>query len=1008
MSNIKTNFSHIQIAKKLDELLVLDDQEFLYCAYRTLLNRSPDEIGMEYYLDRLHEGEKKIQILMELRASGEGRRLNPAIIGLDASIQRHKFLRRFDIGRIWPKKVNHKPVRDLSSSADTLQQFNLNDIDSTILTPPSRVIRNPIPFKSMYLSPTLPNSQSSKRRIWVDITLSMDSNDDQVRSCREELEIACGFNQLDNEIGYCMRVDNSYVEIDKIQLLWLLDSKNITQAHTAYRGLDKNVLAAEVRDNRLPGTTYKITVNVPDSGELYFPFQENDVLICVSKSVTSNLGIVSKIKSKLPKLHIGLMVYESHTLNSETAFYYSLKERAEFHSYAKLISNISDFIIYGGSNIQCDFLEIQRKMGWKSPPSNIIKPGLAVNHELYKIHLNTTLKKFQLEDPYVLALGDFESRDNFDTAYKAFRMGHNSKMTCFPKLVLYGKLGDSAKDLLDSLIRDPIIKDKIIILSETEFELSSLIENCLFIIAPSVFENSISALQNSLFSNKLCLIAETPLARESGGEFACYLPPLDVKAWVTKIDYFSKNARVLQQFEGKIKSNWTRFSWLESSAELYKTVGQLTQSKITEISVPDIWLDISTSYLYWEGGVAGIIRAELTFAKYLFELAPNTNKVHFFAWSNNHFFEIVPERLQWLFDSEDLVRDYKWFQEFWKNHTVKRDPFADSPPTKNDPRAVYAFPDNSIVMFTCIDWNMYQSRVKAAVEMRDKGEKILLSQLIYDMTPFLVPHLHAEATCAGFIPFVEYVSNNFDHLIYGGKTAMRDTIQIQRDNKWLSPISDYIEFGSDIQFDKGLNVDSAVLDKFGIASEFILTVGTIEPRKNHEMLYKAYLMMIAKDLGHEMPTLIIVGKRGWKFDDFLNAFNIDERIKGKIIIISPSDMELDVLYRKCLFTVLPSFYEGWSLTLPESLGYGKYCLTSKVDPLMETGRDLVEYIDPLDTAEWAARIHFYATNTAILRERELQIAKNWKPKSWKESTQSLWNLSMAAHRKVTTKSGNEA
>jgi glycosyltransferase involved in cell wall biosynthesis len=176
-----------------------------------------------------------------------------------------------------------------------------------------------------------------------------------------------------------------------------------------------------------------------------------------------------------------------------------------------------------------------------------------------------------------------------------------------------------------------------------------------------------------------------------------------------------------------------------------------------------------------------------------------------------------------------------------------------------------------------------------------------------------------------------------------------------------------------------------------------MTVGTFEPRKNHEMLYKAFLRILDEKMVKEPLQMVFVGKPGWKTDDFRQILAGDTRVKGKILIINPSDTELHALYRQCRFTLLASFYEGWSLTLPESLSYGKFCLVSDVDPLRETGRDLVEYIHPLDTYRWADRIAHYANNPAEVLVWEEKIREGWHPTSWSQSTARLIEILHDAH-----------
>ena len=217
-----------------------------------------------------------------------------------------------------------------------------------------------------------------------------------------------------------------------------------------------------------------------------------------------------------------------------------------------------------------------------------------------------------------------------------------------------------------------------------------------------------------------------------------------------------------------------------------------------------------------------------------------------------------------------------------------------------------------------------------------------------------------------------------------------------------------MEFGSDIisaqtHFDEA--ADDKVLTELGLTSDFAISIGTIEPRKNHEVLYKAYLIMLKKKLLDQPFQIVFVGKKGWKSNDFLASLEQDERVRDRIIILSPSDEELDVLLRKCKFTLLPSFYEGWSLTLPESLSYGKLCLTADVDPLRETGGDLVEYIHPLDTGRWAERIAFYANNPASLTAMEERIAREWKATTWLESSEMLLAALRTAHQDMFIRHG---
>lgn len=77
-------------AQTLGELLAHHDQQFIVCAYRTLLGRFPDPVGMTYYLKRLRAGISKLQLLKQLRTSTEGRARAVQLNGLDTAIRRYQ------------------------------------------------------------------------------------------------------------------------------------------------------------------------------------------------------------------------------------------------------------------------------------------------------------------------------------------------------------------------------------------------------------------------------------------------------------------------------------------------------------------------------------------------------------------------------------------------------------------------------------------------------------------------------------------------------------------------------------------------------------------------------------------------------------------------------------------------------------------------------------------------------------------------------------------------------
>jgi glycosyltransferase involved in cell wall biosynthesis len=1010
------SFIDIPVAHNIQQLLAFDDQSFLYCAYRTLLGRDPDEVGIAYYIGRLQGGEKKIQILKELQNSAEGQRINNTVIGLRAAIHRHALISVFGINRVLKFK------KKLASRNTFIDAIAPNISAPIAATAPQikknvRIIRLPEIEESSTQKIPLISTIKSQKTVWVDLTTSMEWTEGVVGIIRAELEIACGLHKLDQNVRFSMQIENGFVEIAKDQLLWLLHAENVADAYMNFFGRYKKDTADTNSKNN--SFSNEIIVAVPNQVSLYFPYKPNDIIISAGWMDSRKEIFYSKVKEKCSGIQIGYLIYDIILLLEQTRHFYHPLGQEKFKNYVKWISYNADFIIYGGNTAKQDTEALQASEKWPTPLGAAVKFGSDILKSIDSESEVTALKELGVTGAFFITVGSIEPRKNHDTLYKAYLLAQQMNPSGLPQLIICGRPMWRVDDIVDTIDRDPRLSGKVIRVSPTDTQLSALYKHCSFTVLPSLYEGWSLTLPESLGQGKFCLCADTPPLREIGGDLIDYAPPWDVKTWAEKITLYSFNKEKLKYFEQRIASEWPDTRWSDTAKMIYNNALEFSETlqkkysvqKVWDVSSasekPTIWMDLTLSFLDWQGNVNGIIRSELNYARYLKQIAPETR---FFAYTDDYFFEVEQSYLIWLFDDSDLSLAYSMFQNYWAKHesagTGFRNPFrVTGGPVVGHSAYLKEFPDNSIVLFVGIDFieGKDRSRTIDVVKMNCKNRGILTSQLIYDFTPMLYPQYHVKETCSGYTPFIKHVSENFGHLVYGGRTAQRDGIAVQKSFGWGSPLSDFVEFGSN--FEK-INThhtegrDAEILKSLGVEGKFVITVGTIEPRKNHEMLYKAYVTILEGSDIDQIPKMLFIGKKGWKSEDFVTTFEADERVKGKIIMMSPTDDELDVLYRHCLFTLLPSFYEGWSLTLPESLSYGKFCLTSDVDPLRETGRDLVEYINPLDTYAWADRIRYYSTHPVELVAKEAYIKQHWKAKTWLESAAMLTSALYAAHKSV--------
>jgi glycosyltransferase involved in cell wall biosynthesis len=170
---------------------------------------------------------------------------------------------------------------------------------------------------------------------------------------------------------------------------------------------------------------------------------------------------------------------------------------------------------------------------------------------------------------------------------------------------------------------------------------------------------------------------------------------------------------------------------------------------------------------------------------------------------------------------------------------------------------------------------------------------------------------------------------------------------------------------------------------------FVLSVGTIDKRKNQTLLCKIWCRLIS-DLGAvRVPQLVLAGR------DDLNIGKSDAAIanaigKSQIVVLEGlSDQALASLYHACRFTVFPSLSEGYGSPVAESLGCGKLCLTSGLPAIKEHAKDLAWYFDPADEASAYDVIRRAIEKPDLRLAAERHIAQLYMRPSWSSTLQSM-------------------
>lgn len=268
---------------------------------------------------------------------------------------------------------------------------------------------------------------------------------------------------------------------------------------------------------------------------------------------------------------------------------------------------------------------------------------------------------------------------------------------------------------------------------------------------------------------------------------------------------------------------------------------------------------------------------------------------------------------------------------------------------------------------------------------KKEREGFAIKNLIHDILPITQPHLFDAQLTKKFTNYIERSLRITDVLVTTSKANLKDIEAFAKQNKIsLTDKIITVRLGED-SYNDAQGIRPVALDM--LSEEFIFSLGTLEVRKNHQLLYQAY--KLANERGVQLPHLVIVGRPGWLARDFFQVLEHDKSIAGQITVIpGVPDIELKWLYDNCLFTVYPSLCEGWGLTISDAIGRGKLCLTGNVSSMPEVAGDMADYFSPYSTDECLEKIVHYFSNRKALKEKENSL-KAYKPTTWKESFQQL-------------------
>jgi glycosyltransferase involved in cell wall biosynthesis len=187
---------------------------------------------------------------------------------------------------------------------------------------------------------------------------------------------------------------------------------------------------------------------------------------------------------------------------------------------------------------------------------------------------------------------------------------------------------------------------------------------------------------------------------------------------------------------------------------------------------------------------------------------------------------------------------------------------------------------------------------------------------------------------------------------------------------------------------------ATIKQKFGIARDYLLAVGSLQPRKNLVRLLRAYAQLREQQPDFQLQ-LVIVGRQLWLYQEILREIRQQNFVADVIVTGYASDADLPALYRSAVALLYPSLFEGFGLPPLEAMACGTPVITSNSSSLPEVVGDAALLVNPYDESELAQAM-WRITNDAALRSQlsqaGLQQAKRF---TWAAAAEKTWAVYQA-------------
>jgi glycosyltransferase involved in cell wall biosynthesis len=234
---------------------------------------------------------------------------------------------------------------------------------------------------------------------------------------------------------------------------------------------------------------------------------------------------------------------------------------------------------------------------------------------------------------------------------------------------------------------------------------------------------------------------------------------------------------------------------------------------------------------------------------------------------------------------------------------------------------------------------------------------------VHDLSTLLFPQFHLCSTVELHEKKIRFVRQQADVVIAVSENTRRDVIE----HLGVPPDRVHVVYeAADAQFHpiEDTGTVATVVHRYGLTpNNYVLTVGTLEPRKNQTRLVEAF-HLLRQGRAVTNLKLVLAGRKGWLYDDLFRRVEELGLTKDVVFTGVVPDKDLPALMNGALMFVYPSLYEGFGLPVLEAMACGVPVITSNLSSLPEIAGNATLLVDPYDVEGLAETMRHLIENEA--------------------------------------------